>query len=214
MEKISDNELDNIIDSIINEDIENSNNKQNIDNNLDEELVFDENKIPDSMLDPNFNEASEYNSEILKQRKEVSLEISPKDIKDLYDYVSGNGSKPLYVDKFTADATGRLKDMITTVNLVQLSSLPMLIQLQNEIRERLFNPDKLVGMDAKDLMQLLSNLNKETQSIINSSVNAIQAFSQFSTSDNQYNKLLDRMILMPEDKIKKIIQFIENEDDV
>ena len=90
----------------------------------------------------------------------------------------------------------------------------MLIQLQNEIRERLFNPDKLVGMDAKDLMQLLSNLNKETQSIINSSVNAIQAFSQFSTSDNQYNKLLDRMILMPEDKIKKIIQFIENEDDV
>ena len=69
-------------------------------------------------------------------------------------------------------------------------------------------------MDAKDLMQLLANLNKETQSIINSSVNAIQAFSQFSTSDNQYNKLLDRMILMPEDKIKKIIQFIENEDDV
>ena len=214
MEKISDNELDNIIDNIINEDIENSNNKQNIDNNLDEELIFDENKIPDSMLDPTFNEASEYNSEILKQRKEVSLGISPKDIKDLYDYVSGNGSKPLYVDKFTADATGHLKDMVTTVNLVQLSSLPMLIQLQNEIRERLFNPDKLVGMDAKDLMQLLSNLNKETQSIINSSVNAIQAFSQFSTSDNQYNKLLDRMILMPEDKIKKIIQFIENEDNV
>ena len=123
MEKISDNELDNIIDNIINEDIENSNNKQNIDNNLDEELIFDENKIPDSMLDPNFNEASEYNSEILKQRKEVSLGISPKDIKDLYDYVSGNGSKPLYVDKFTADATGHLKDMITTVNLVQLSFL-------------------------------------------------------------------------------------------
>ena len=67
MEKISDNELDNIIDNIINEDIENSNNKQNIDNNLDEELIFDENKIPDSMLDPTFNEASEYNSEILKQ---------------------------------------------------------------------------------------------------------------------------------------------------
>lgn len=214
MEKISDNELDSIIDSIINENIENSDNKQNIDSSLEEELTFDENKIPDSMLDPTFNETNEYNSEILKQRKDVSIGISPKDIKDLYDYVSGNGSKPLYVDKFTADATGHLKDMITTINLVQLSSLPMLIQLQNEIRERLFNPDKLIGMDAKDLMQLLANLNKETQSIINSSVNAIQAFSQFSTSDNQYNKLLDRMILMPEDKIKKIIQFIENEDDV
>ena len=67
-------------DRIINDDIENSSNKQNIDNNLDEELIFDENKIPDSMLDPTFNEASEYNSEILKQRKGLSnpLGISPK----------------------------------------------------------------------------------------------------------------------------------------
>lgn len=214
MEKISDNELDSIIDSIINENNNDSDNKPELDSSLEDELIFDENKIPDSMLDPTFNKINEYNNEIIKQRKELDVGISPKDIKDLYDYVSGNGSKPLYVDKFTADATGHLKDMITTINLVQLSSLPMLIQLQNEIRERLFNPDKLIGMDAKDLMQLLANLNKETQSIINSSVNAIQAFSQFSTSDNQYNKLLDRMILMPEDKIKKIIQFIEDEDDV
>ena len=67
-------------------------------------------------------------------------------------------------------------------------------------------------MDAKDLSTLLNNLSKEIYLVINNSTNSIQTFNQFGSLNNEYRKLLDRLMLMPEDKIEKFIKLLNEEE--
>lgn len=212
MEKITDNDLIKYLES--EDKLEDTNEElQFKSNQLEEDPLdnfrFDENKIPDSMLQ---TIDDEYKNEILKNKDKLNLGIESEDLKSLYMYISGKGEKPLFIDKFTSDNEGRMKDMIYIMNLIQLSTLPMLMALQQEVRERLFKPDRLAGMDAKDLSALLNNLSKEIYLVINNSTNSIQTFNQFGSLNNEYRKLLDRLMLMPEDKIEKFIKLLNEEE--
>lgn len=205
MEKIDNNDIDSILDSMIEE------NSSVIDSDdFENSQLFDENKIPDSMLET--DEVMPTDDPFILQRQELKVGLTPEDIKDLYNYMSGTGEKPLFIDKFTSDTDGRLKDMIFIMNLMQLSSLPTLMALQAQVRDRMFSRENLMSMDIKDLTAASGNLTKEVQGILSNAANAVQTFNQFGGINNEYRKLLDRLMLLPEDKFSQIRDIMNKED--
>lgn len=171
--------------------------------NLSEALGDDSdfNTIPDSIpeapLDP-----------MIEERNNLKVGLTPEDIKNLYSYISGDGEKPLFLDKFASDSEGRLKDMVLIMQLIQLSRLPMLTALQAQIQERLFAPENLYSMDISDLTKASNSVTKEVETILKTSTDAIQMITQFGTLNSEYRKLIDAILLLPEEKLNRIKEIV------
>lgn len=188
---------------------------KDLDQKLNEDLIFDdinleaalnsdsafndipETPVPDVPLDP-----------IIEERQKLKVGLDPEDIKQLYKYVSGEGEKPLFLDKFASDSEGRLKDMVLIMQLIQLARLPMLTALQTQIQERLFSPENLYSMDISDLTKATGNVTKEIEAILKTSTDAIQTITQFGTLNSEYRKLIDAILLLPEDKLNRIKEIV------
>lgn len=174
-------------------------NEENLEEQLEQEIDF--NKIPEN-VDNGYEDMSL--DPVIEQRKDLNVGLTPEDIKDLYLYVSGKGEKPLYIDKFTSDAEGRLKDMTLVMAQLQLAQIPTLTALRNQVQERLFAPENLYDMDSKTLSATMSNLTKDIQNIIDGSIKAIQTTSQFGTLNSKYRDLVNSMIMLPPEKLELI----------
>ena len=177
------------------------------DTNLEEALTEDSefNKIPDA------TEVSQVMDPELEEIKSLSVGLTPEDIKVMYEYVSGNKEKPLFLDKFASDTEGRLKDMILTMQLMQLSRMPVLTALQSQVQKRLFSPENLYSMDISDLTKASGNLTKEIETILKTSTDAVQIITQFGTLNSEYRKLIDAILLLPEDKLNRIKEIVYSE---
>lgn len=231
MEKITRQELDDFID-IVNKfetsdessdnfeettDEESSNSTINLDDDtpiatpedFENSKLIDFNTIPDSLMD----ETTDYpiTDPLLLDRENLKPGVTPTDFKSLLDYVAGNGDKPLSIDKFSANIEDKLKDVTYMMNLYQLLNLPMLTSYQNEVRARLYNSETLNSMDIKDLTSVSSNLTKEIKMILDSANQAVQTISQYSTNSNEYNNILNKLIMLPTDKLMKISKVLEEE---
>lgn len=166
----------------------------------DEFNTIPENPVPDVPLDP-----------MIEERQSLKVGLTPEDIKTLYSYISGEGEKPLFLDKFATDSEGRLKDMVLIMQLIQLSRLPMLTALQSQIQERLFSPENLYSMEISDLTKASGSVTKEVETILKTSTDAIQMITQFGTLNSEYRKLIDAILLLPEDKLNRIKEIVYNE---
>ena len=153
--------------------------------------------IPEAPLDP-----------MIEERNNLKVGLTPEDIKNLYSYISGDGEKPLFLDKFASDSEGRLKDMVLIMQLIQLSRLPMLTALQAQIQERLFAPENLYSMDISDLTKASNSVTKEVETILKTSTDAIQMITQFGTLNSEYRKLIDAILLLPEEKLNRIKEIV------
>ncbi len=183
--------------------------------NLNPDLIFD-----DLNLDEVLNDESTFNvipdstvseapiDPMIEERNNLKVGLKPEDIKQLYSYISGEGEKPLFLDKFATDSEGRLKDMILIMQLIQLARLPMLTALQAQVQERLFAPENLYSMDISDLTKASGNLVKEIETVLKTSTEAIQTITQFGTLNSDYRKLIDAILLLPEDKLNRIKEIV------
>ena len=165
------------------------------------EQDFDFNTIPES-IEENYEEKPL--DQVLVKRNELSIGLSTQDIQDIFDYVSGKGPKPPCIDRFSSDAEGRLKDMTLIMSLVQLSQIPTLTALKNQVQERLFDPKNLYDMDSKTLSATMTNLNKDIMNILETSIKTVQTVNQFGSLNNEYRKILDRILMLPADKFELI----------
>lgn len=205
MEIINNNDLENILDeeffdgeapSTV-EDFENS-------------PLFNDNEIPDSMV--NEQEQTVLNP-ILADRDNLTVGLGPEDIKSLYKYLSGTGEKPLFIDKYTSDTEGRLKDMVYVMNLIQMSSLPMLMAYQQTLRERMFTPENLYAMDIKDLTTASNNISREIQGIMDSATKSVLTFNQFGSINSEFRDVLGKLMLLPEDKFNAIKDIVFKDEE-
>ena len=205
MEIINNNDLENILDeeffdgqtpSTV-EDFENS-------------PLFNDNEIPDSMVN---EEEQVVLSPILANRENLTLGLGPEDIKSLYNYLSGTGDKPRFIDKYTSDTEGRLKDTVYIMNMLQMSSLPMLMAYQQTLRERLFTPENLYAMDIKDLTTASNNISKEIQGILDSATKSVLTFNQFGSVNSEFRDVLGKLMLLPEDKFNAIKEIVFKDEE-
>ena len=220
MEQITDNDLKEMLTSTIN--------INDTDITIPVGVTNDTIEIPDipsqvedlnNLEEPDFNtipsnieESGRELDPIIAEREALKVGITPEDIKQLYEYVSGKGSKPLFIDKFTSDSDGRLKDMIMIMDLVQLARIPMLTALQSQLQERLFTPENLYAMDISDLTKAQGNITKEIQGILKNSTDAIQTITQFGSLNNRYTKLIDSILVLSEEKLKRIEEIVYMDD--
>ncbi len=192
------------------------NESEDISSKLEEDILFDEVNLNEAL-----NKESEFNTipeiteapldPIIEERNNLKVGLTPEDIKQLYSYISGEGEKPLFLDKFASDSEGRLKDMILIMQLIQLARLPMLTALQQQIQERLFAPENLYSMDISDLTKASGSVTKEVEAILKTSTEAIQTITQFGTLNSEYRKLIDAILLLPEDKLNRIKEIVYSE---
>ena len=174
---------------------------------LEQEIDF--NTIPEN-IETNYEEKPL--DVVLEKRNELTIGLTPEDIQALFDYIAGKGEKPLFVDKFMSDTEGRLKEMSSIMTLLQLSRIPVLTALTNQVQERLFDPSNLYDMDSKTLSATMTNLNKDIMNILDVSIKTVQNNSQFGSLNNEYRKLLDSMMMLPADKLDKIRELVMKED--
>ena len=66
-------------------------------------------------------------------------------------------------------------------------------------------------MDITDLTKATGNLTKEIEAILKASTDAIQTITQFGTLNSEYRKLIDAILLLPEDKLNRIKEIVYNE---
>ena len=196
MEIIDNNDIENILDE---EFFDGQN--HNVAEDFENSPLFNDNEIPDSMVSE--DEPAVLNP-ILADRDNLNIGLGPEDIKSLYSYLSGSGEKPLFIDKYTSDTEGRLKDMVYMINLIQMSNLPMLMAYQQTLRERLFTPENLYAMDIKDLTTASNNISKEIQGIMDSATKSVLTFNQFGSVNSEFRDVLGKLMLLPEDKFKTI----------
>lgn len=169
-------------------------------------------KITDEELKELLKSTSERNEEILSQKDKLNIGITTKDIQDLFNYVCGNAKKPLFIDRFTSDTNDRLKEMLIVMNQLQLSELPIMTAYKEKITNKLLE-DNLDNMDCKELSSLLTTLNKEIQTILDTSTKAIQTINQYSPLNSEYRKLIDNMLLVPEEKLDEIERMLNRARD-
>ena len=150
-------------------------------------------------------------NEIIEQRNSLTIGLTPEDIQDLFDYIAGKKEKPAFVDRFMADAEGRLREMTSIMTLVQLSQLPKITALRDQALERLFSPTNLYDMDSKTLSAMVSSLSKDIFSTLSISIDNIQTISQFGTLNNDYRKILDGILMLPKDKLDQVAEYIYKE---
>lgn len=196
MEIIDNNDIENILDE---EFFDGQN--HNVAKDFENSPLFNDNEIPDSMVSE--DEPAVLNP-ILADRDNLNIGLGPEDIKSLYSYLSGSGEKPLFIDKYTSDTEGRLKDMVYMMNLIQMSNLPMLMAYQQTLRERLFTPENLYAMDIKDLTTASNNISKEIQGIMDSATKSVLTFNQFGSVNSEFRDVLGKLMLLPEDKFNTI----------
>ena len=219
MEQITDNDLKEMLTSTVN--IINTDITIPVEANDTIEIPDIPSQVEDlnNLEEPDFNtipsnieESGRELDPIIAEREALKVGITPEDIKQLYEYVSGKGSKPLFIDKFTSDSDGRLKDMIMIMDLVQLARIPMLTALQSQLQERLFTPENLYAMDVSDLTKAQGNITKEIQGILKNSTDAIQTITQFGSLNNRYRKLIDSILVLSEEKLKRIEEIVYMDD--
>ena len=165
--------------------------EQEIDFNTIPETV--ENTYEEKPLDP-----------ILAQRKDLTIGLTPEDLQNFFDYVVGKGEKPDFVDRFMADAEGRIKEMTMIMNMVQLSQIPTETALINQVTERLFDPNNLYDMDSKTLSATRSNLKSDISKTLETALKSIQVTSQYGSLNNEYRRILDGVMMLPVDKLEKV----------
>ena len=166
---------------------------------LEKEIDF--NTIPEAV---EANEEHALNP-ILEQRKQLTIGLTPEDIIALFNYISGKGEKPDFVDRFMADAEGRIKEMTMIMNLIQLSQIPTDAALVNDLTERLYDPANFYDLDTCDkIINMRNNVKKGINSVIDTAVKSIQTTNQFGSLNNEYRKLIDSVMMLPADKLKLI----------
>jgi len=163
-------------------------------------------KIPEEFTLDEVVSASK--SDIIENKEELKLGLTADDIKDLFNYISGKGNKPSFIDKFTSDSEGRLRDELYIMNLLQLSKLPMLIAFQAQIQDLMYRPENLAKMEVKDLANASKNVSAEIQGIMKCAVDSIQALNTLGALNNEYRQLLNMMTMLPEEKIARIKEII------
>ena len=169
--------------------------------------MFDENKIPDSLIDEPDRDIQD---DMILSRNARDIGLKPEDFADLYEYVAGNSKKPEFTERFLADANDRLKRMLVSVNLYQLSKLPELIALNDYTRRKLYSEKKFEMLDTGDMVSLSSNLDKATYNTIRNSIDMINTLSNADGGlSSEYRRLIDSILMLPEDKLNKIIQAVE-----
>lgn len=186
-------------------------------NIINEDIIFSEESLDEalnresSISDMPEIAIQEKLDPMLEERENLKVGLTPEDIKSLYEYISGEGEKPIFLDKFTSDSEGRLKDMILVMDLIQLARIPTLTALQAQLQDRLFSKENLYAMDITDLTKATGNLTKEIEAILKASTDAIQTITQFGTLNSEYRKLIDAILLLPEDKLNRIKEIVYNE---
>lgn len=176
---------------------------------VNEELLFNADfKIPEEFT---LDEAQVSKSDIIDNKEDLKLGLTAEDLKDLFNYISGKGNKPIFIDKFTSDSEGRLRDELYIMNLLQLSKLPMLVAFQAQIQDLMYRPENLAKMEVKDLANASKSVSAEIQGIMKCAVDSIQALNTLGALNNEYRQLLNMMTMLPEEKIARIkeIMFME-----
>ena len=137
--------------------------------------------------------------------------LTAEDIKALYEYVQGKGDKPLFIDRFTADTEGRLKDMTLVMTLCQLSRLPELLTLQTKLQQRLYSDANIKEMSNTSLSNAISSVTSDINKTLSASLSALQTINAMQVPNNEYRKMLDRMLTLPPEVISRIKELIYNE---
>lgn len=150
---------------------------------------------------------------IIERRKELGLNLKPEQLIELSDYVLGKARRPDYLEKFSTDAEGKVKDLAMMVTMIQLDQLPILHGLREQVQERLFTPSNLADMDLATLTSTLNNLNRGISSTLESSVKIIQLLSQTSGLNSKYRTLVDGMLQLTPDKLSKLEEYVFGEND-
>lgn len=151
--------------------------------------------------------------EVIEKKDEINAELglTPEDLKSLYRYLSGKSNeKPQFLDRYLAGSTNKLIDFQHVMTLIRLSQIPQLAAMNASIQQRLYSPENLINMDAKDLSTASANINREMSDILNNATKSIELMNSLGRIDNRYQSLIDKLLVVPDDVLSQIEHLLNN----
>ena len=151
--------------------------------------------------------------EVIEKKDEINEELglSPEDLKSLYRYLSGKSNvKPQFLDRYLAGSTNKLIDFQHVMTLIRLSQIPQLAAMNASIQQRLYSPENLINMDAKDLATASANINREMSDILSAANKSIEIMNSLGRIDNRYQSLIDKLLVVPDDVLAQIEHLLNN----
>ena len=183
-------------------------NVENLEDSLEQDIDF--NTIPEKV------EATPYElsslNPILEHRKDYNLGITEKDLKDMNKYVAGEAARPEFLEKYVANIEGKIRDQALLVSLIQTNQVSMMLAYRENLFERLFIPENLYSMDASELASTLSYLDRSISTINKSSLETVEKINQSVGINSKYRDIVDKMLLLPKDKLEKLQEILKDEN--
>ena len=127
-------------------------------------------------------------------------------------YVAGEAARPEFLEKYIANIEGKIRDQALLVSLIQTNQVSMMLAYRENLFERLFIPENLYSMDSSELASTLSYLDRSISTINKSSLETVEKINQSVGINSKYRDIVDKMLLLPKDKLEKLQEILKDEN--
>lgn len=190
-------------------------NEENLENkeDLNMEMTLNEDMSSLANLDIDLDNIDVLNTEvennlesnnIIKEVDKLALELSEEEIREFYDYLSGKIPRPMFADKFFADAESRIRESNQLTTMMGLSFVPKLLAVEQSLINDLCSEESLKYISSDEKLARLQTLASISTKFNELAMKYNKMSKDFSGLPSIYRQLLDKLMSVPADKINRL----------
>jgi len=172
------------------------------DNNINLNTINNALSLDNLNFEDPYNDLSGNN--ITGNVKELGLNLTDEQIKDFYDYLAGNKSRPLFADKYFADADERIKESNQLTTMLGLSFVPKLLSAEQSLINSLCSDESLKFISDDERLSRLQTLATISIKLNESAMKYNKESRDIGSIPSIYRQLLDKLIATPPEKVDRL----------
>lgn len=171
--------------------------------------------LSDEELESNIKSIFEDSSEsegssIVDNRSTLNGGPTIEELKSFTDYMQGKCERPVFVEKYTANDSERLKEACSVMAVYEMSLVPVMLSYNAMVMNELYNRERLSALDTKDLISLSNGLIKSINGI---QQNANQTLASTGYSDKSITHLIaDKLTSISNEKYARLKELLNLSD--
>lgn len=191
-------------------------------NELTENILDTLGEIPNNLIEGEESEKATQES-LNDFISELGINLSHEDIKqtaldnsnmeETVQYALGLEGRPDYLEKFLADIEPRLKDLSLSSCALQLAEIPKLMKVKKMVDDTIYTQENLDNMSMTTRINLSNSLRKEISDVSTNTFKVLQSIGSIGAVDSTYRKVLDALMTMSPEMIKRVAEVIKREQE-
>lgn len=169
--------------------------------------------VLDDLFDSNpLEDDTTYTTELLKNIVELDPSLTADDMKELLKYLKGAG-RPKFMDRMMTQTNEKLNETIKLMAITYLSKVPVLLDYQKTVQQKLLDNNAVDDMSLEDLSKVSYNIQREINELLTFALNVSKSLSNVNTVPTKVERLAQSLMYVSEatrDRIEEIVQSEES----